>query len=70
MAEYHVGTGCFGIYAGVTTRSGKLWKDKSEVTEEALWAVIGYLRVIGGSWSDKLAGNKVTLRLTWEEVDD
>lgn len=70
MAEYHIGTGCYGIYAGVTTRSGNLWKDKSDVTEEALWAVIDYLRSIGGTWTTKLAGTQVTLRLTWKEGDE
>lgn len=41
--EYHVGCGAFGIYAGTITKDGKLWKNKSEVTDEALRAVRDYL---------------------------
>lgn len=42
MAEYHVGCGLAGIYAG-TLRSKDKWKNKSEVTKEALDAVVCYL---------------------------
>jgi len=37
MAEYHVGGGMFGIYAGIL-HNQITWKDKSEVTREALSA--------------------------------
>ena len=43
MAEYHIGNGIAGIYAGTLDRSGKAWKSKSEVTEEAIKAVFVYL---------------------------
>lgn len=43
MAEYHVGCGIFGIYAGVLNKKGNLWQRKSEVTHEALDAVANYL---------------------------
>ena len=39
MAEYHVGCGLAGIYAGVMKPNGCEWKDKSEVTSEAISAV-------------------------------
>lgn len=42
MSEYHVGCGCFGIYAGIIKKPGE-WKNKSEVTDEALCAVRDYL---------------------------
>ena len=44
MAEYHVGCGAFGIYAGtLEPRNKKLWRNKSDVTHEALDAVAWYL---------------------------
>lgn len=44
MAEYHVGCGAFGIYAGTLNSKNKsLWQNKSEVTKEAVSAVAQYL---------------------------
>lgn len=44
MAEYHVGCGAFGIYAGtLEPRNKTLWRNKSDVTHEALGAVAQYL---------------------------
>lgn len=47
MAEYHVGCGLAGIYAGILnpkTKDGyQTWKDKSVVTEEAISAVAQHL---------------------------
>lgn len=43
MAEYHVGCGAFGIYAGTLNKKGDKWLRKSNVTEEAQDAVAGYL---------------------------
>ena len=40
--DYHVGLGVFGIYAG-TLKNKNEWKNKSEVTREAIDAVAGYL---------------------------
>ena len=51
MAEYHVGCGCFGIYAGtLNSRNKNLWQNKSEVTDEAINAVRDYmiLELLGG----------------------
>jgi hypothetical protein len=42
MDEYHVRCGLFGIYAG-THKNSDEWKDKSEVTIEALNSVAQYL---------------------------
>lgn len=42
MADYHVGCGAFGIYAGTISKPG-MWRNKSEVTDEALEAVRDYL---------------------------
>ncbi len=37
--EYHVACGLFGIYAGTVKPNGKEWRNKSEVTNEAIAAV-------------------------------
>lgn len=40
MADYHVGYGAFGIYAGTLNRKNKnLWQSKTECTDEAINAV-------------------------------
>lgn len=44
MAEYHVCCGAFGIYAGtLEPRNKTLWRNKSDVTNEALFAAAQYL---------------------------
>ena len=43
MAEYHVGYGFAGIYAGTLNKKGDLWRNKSEVTKEALSSAALYL---------------------------
>lgn len=48
MAEYHVGCGAFGIYAGTLSPKNKeMWRAKSDVTHEALCAVAQHL-LFGG----------------------
>lgn len=47
MAEYHVGCGLFGtIYAGTMIKQRKdglqLWRSKSDVTDEAVSAVLSH----------------------------
>lgn len=44
MAEYHVGCGAFGIYAGTVNKKGDMWLNKSEVTEEAICAVAQHVK--------------------------
>ncbi len=39
MAEYHVGCGAFGIYAGTLNKKKTMWQNKSEVTQEAIDSV-------------------------------
>ena len=43
MAEYHVGCGLVGIYAGTLKKNGIEWLNKSCVTNEALDSVAQYL---------------------------
>ena len=46
-SEYHVGVGLFGIYAGtlMPPKEGKpmMWRNKSDVTDEAINAVRDYM---------------------------
>ena len=43
MAEYHVGCGLAGIYAGTLKKNGIEWLNKSCVTDEAIDAVRDWL---------------------------
>ena len=43
MAQYHVGCGIAGIYAGIMKANGYEWKTKSNVTDEAIVAVALYM---------------------------
>lgn len=44
MAEYHVGCGAFGIYAGtLEPRNKNLGRNKSDVTDEVMCAAAQYL---------------------------
>lgn len=43
MPKYHVGCGAFGIYAGTLNKKGDMWLHKSDVTSEAIDAVISHM---------------------------
>jgi hypothetical protein len=43
MAEYHVGCGIAGIYAGTLNKKGDMWLNKSLVTNEVLNCAFDYL---------------------------
>ena len=79
MAEYHVGCGMFGnVYAGTMMPPRKdgfqMWRNKSEVTNEAIEAVMGHF-IMEIERDDKnktqkaweVRGNK-TLKVTFELV--
>ena len=78
MAQYHVSCGLAAIYAGTVKSGGKVWRNKSEVTEEALAAVRDWMRMmrpedsdqIGYAWHKK-DGGQVTLTLTetWSDEE-
>lgn len=82
MAEYHVGCGAFGIYAGtLNSRNKNLWQNKSEVTNEALGAVRDYMitELLGGVGCTKATssgyewmlkdGRTVELRVTIKDAE-
>lgn len=59
MAEYHIGCGVFGIYAGTLKKNGREWKNKTECTDEALCSVRDYL------YSEAIRENKTTFGYEW-----
>ena len=68
MAEYHVGCGMAGIYAGTISKPG-IWKSKSPVTDEALRATAEYMmgKIEKGheayeiTWTNRTTGKKIVL---------
>lgn len=65
MAEYHVGCGIAGIYAGVL-KNKEEWKDKTECTDEAIVAVRDYMvdALLGGinEYGSNMSGYKWRLK--------
>ena len=71
MAEYHVGCGAFGIYAGTLNSKNKaLWQNKSEVTNEAVSAVAQYLLQEDKSLLFDYQGSRYRLSVTPEPQKD
>lgn len=75
--EYHVSCGAFGIYAGTLMPNKELWRNKSDVTDEAIAAVRDYLfsefirdgKTQGGyEWTRK-DGRVVKLMIVAEETE-
>ena len=78
MAEYHVGSGWAGIYAGTLKKNGIEWLNKSVVTDEAIGAVADYflsqceidkVNLIKYKWALK-DGRKISLTFEIKEVQD
>ncbi len=75
MAEYHVGCGFAGIYAGILKKNGEEWLHKSNVTEDAINAVRDYLflqkraddNMFGYEWTLK-DGRKLKLTIVVEDA--
>ncbi len=63
MAEYHVGCGAFGIYAGTLNKTGELWKNKTDVTHEALCAVAQHLLFGGKEFRFQHKGDWYVMRI-------
>lgn len=70
MAEYHVGCGAFGIYAGTLNRAKTLWQNKSEVTHEALCAVAEYLLQENKMMRFEKGGKTFVLKVTEASEED
>ena len=68
MAEYHVGCGIAGIYAGTLKSNGDEWRNKSDVTHEALCAVAQHLLFNGIEFRFKHKGQWYAMRI--EEFEE
>lgn len=68
MNEYHVGCGCFEIYAGTLNKKGDRWKAKSVVTQEAMNSVAQFLLERDESMSFDYKGKRYKLCVL--EVDN
>ena len=67
MSEYHVGCGIFRIYAGILKKNGTEWKDKTDVTTEAISSVAQYLLKQNTIFRFGYEGKKYVLKVEEEE---
>lgn len=63
MADYHVGCGFAGIYAGTMKKNGCEWQSKSDVTKEAILAVAQYFLENDKSMSFNYQGKRYVLEI-------
>jgi hypothetical protein len=68
MANYHVGCGMTGIFAGTLNKRGDMWVNKSDVTDEAFSAVAQYCVENNESMVFEMGGKKY--RLMVQEVEE
>lgn len=69
MAEYHVGCGITGIFAGTLNKSGDMWKNKSDVTHEAFSVVAQYCLEHNESMSFGYKGKQYRLEVREQSCD-
>ena len=69
MAEYHVGCGIAGIYAGTLNKKGDRWINKTDVTDEAISAVAQYLLEHEEALKFDYQGKHYRLAVTQESED-
>lgn len=70
MAEYHVGCGLAGIYAGILKKNGEEWRTKSEVTHEALCAVAQHLLFGGKEFRFQYKNSWYVMRIEEKKEDE
>lgn len=69
MAEYHVGCGITGIYAGTLNKTKTMWVNKSDVTDEAIGAVAQFLLEHEEAMEFNCQGKHYRLAVTQIEID-
>ena len=69
MAEYHVGCGIAGIYAGTLNKKGNMWTNKSDVTTEAIKAVAQFLLEHEEAMEFDYQGKRYRLAVTQAEIE-
>ena len=63
MAEYHVGYGIAGIYAGTLNKKGDMWVNKSLVTNEVLGCAFDYLYTNEKEYRANIDGIEYAMRI-------
>ena len=69
MANYNVGCGLTGIYAGTLNKKGNMWLHKSNVTDEAISAVAQFLLEHKETLEFNYQGNRYRLAVTLIESE-
>lgn len=69
MAEYHVGCGIAGIYAGTLKKNGYEWINKSDVTKEAELAVAGWLLSSKNEFCFKHMGKNYVMKVEEDKTN-
>lgn len=70
MANYHVGCGITGIFAGTLNKKGDMWLNKSDVTDEALIAAAQFLLDHDESLVFNYNGEKYRLEVVKADKED
>ena len=70
MAEYHVGLGITGIFAGTLNKTGTMWVKKSDVTDEAMCAVAQFLLTHEKVMKFNYKGKRYRLAVELQESED
>ena len=70
MAEYHVGCGITGIFAGTINKTSTRWVNKSDVTDEAISAVAQFLLEHEEALNFNYHGKRYRLAVEPQEVRD
>lgn len=61
--KYSIGCGNFGIYAGILKPNDREWKDKTEVTLDAMGAVAQHMVEHPGVFRFEYQGKKMVLKV-------
>lgn len=69
MANYHVGCGITGIFAGTINKTNTMWVNKSDVTDEAISAVAQFLLEHEEAMEFNYQGKRYRLAVTQAEIE-
>lgn len=70
MADYRIGCGAFGIYAGVLNKKGDKWLHKSDVTDECINASAQFLLENDQCLKFEYKGKKYVMRIDERKESD
>ena len=65
--KYSVGCGLFGIYAGVLKPNGEEWKEKTDVTKDAMAAVVQHLIDFNTEFRFTYKGKNMAMKVVEEQ---